>query len=390
MLALDEAQAQLLSNVKTLGVERVPVEGAVGRVLARDLHATLALPPFDHSAMDCYAIELATGGSERKIVGESRAGGPPPEKLAPGTAMRIFTGAPTPEGTTAVVMQEQTRRDGDTLHLTGTPREGDHIRRRGEDVHEGALAIAQGTVLRAAHVPLLLTFGAIAPHVIRKPVVTVLANGDELREPQDPPRPGTIVETNGPMIAAMARRDGAEVRVLPIAPDQPEKLRAAIEAALHGADVVFTIGGVSVGDHDLVRPAIEAVGVKLDFWKVALKPGKPLAVGRRGDTHVLGLPGNVVSAAITYALFGGPLIRALSGVAHPLPRTRKAILARDLSHAPGRTELVRATLDGDRVTPLASQASGSIVSIGWAECAILVPRESPGFPAGSTVDVIDL
>lgn len=390
MLALEEAQARLLSNVKALGVERVPVDACVGRVLARDLHATLALPPFDHSAMDGYAIELATSGSTRKIVGESRAGGPSPERLQPGTAMRIFTGAPTPEGTTAVVMQEQTRREDDTLHLTGTPRAGDHIRRRGEDVSEGALAIARGSVIRAAHVPLMLTFGAVSPHVIRRPVVTVLANGDELREPQDPPRPGTIVETNGPMIAAFARRDGAEVRVLPIAPDKPEILRDSIEAALHGADVVFTIGGVSVGDHDLVRPALEAVGVSLDFWKVALKPGKPLAVGRRGDSHVLGLPGNVVSAAITYTLFGAPLIRALSGQAEPLPRTTKAKLSRDLAHTAGRTELVRAVRKGDTVEPLASQASGSIVSIGWADCAILVPRESPGFAAGSIVEVIDL
>jgi molybdopterin molybdotransferase len=390
MLALEEAQARLLSNVKALGVERVPVDACVGRVLARDLHASLSLPPFDHSAMDGYAIELATEGATRIVVGESRAGGPPPDRLAPGTAMRIFTGAPTPEGTSAVVMQEQTRREGDTLHLTGAPRAGDHIRRRGEDVSEGALAIARGTVLRAAHVPLMLTFGAVSPHVIRRPVVTVLANGDELREPQDPPRPGTIVETNGPMIAAFARRDGAEVRVLPIAPDKPEILRDAIEAALHGADVVFTIGGVSVGDHDLVRPALEAAGVSLDFWKVALKPGKPLAVGRRGSSHVLGLPGNVVSAAITYTLFGAPLIRALSGQAAPLPRTTAAKLSRDLVHAPGRTELVRAVRRGDTVEPLASQASGSIVSIGWADCAILVPRESPGFPAGSIVEVIDL
>jgi molybdopterin molybdotransferase len=390
MLALDEAQARLLSNVKVLGVERVPAESSAGRVLARDLHATFALPPFDHSAMDGYAIELSTLGPERRIVGESRAGGPSPDRLEPGTAMRIFTGAPTPEGTTAVVMQEQTRREGDTLHLTGSPREGDHIRRRGEDVSEGALAIARGTLLRAAHLPLMLTFGATAPHVIRRPVVAVLANGDELREPQEKERPGTIVETNGPMIAAFARRDGAEVRVLPIAPDRPEILRESIEAALHGADVVFTIGGVSVGDHDLVRPALEAVGVTLDFWKVALKPGKPLAVGRRGDTHVLGLPGNVVSAAITYTLFGAPLIRALSGHRDPMPRTHRAILSRDLVHAPGRTELVRAVRKGEYVEPLASQASGSIVSIGWAECAILVPRESPGFTVGSTVEVIDL
>lgn len=394
MLALDEAQKRLLSTARVLGAERVSLEACVGRVLARELHASLALPPFDHSAMDGYAIELASGGSTRRVVEESRAGGPTPPSLQRGTAMRIFTGAPTPEGTEAVVMQEETRREGDVLHLTGTPRPGDHIRRRGEDVAEGALAIAKGTRLRTTHLPLLLTFGALAPHVVRRPVVAVLANGDELREPGEPDRPGTITETNGPTIAAMARRDGADVRLLPIAPDDPARLREAIEQALDGADVVFTIGGVSVGDHDLVRPALEALGVTLDFWKVALKPGKPLAVGRRGSTHVLGLPGNVVSAAITYTLFGGPLLRALSGDEHPLPRTTKARLSRDVKHAPGRTELVRATTSyegGDRVvTPLRSQASGSIVSLGWADCAIVVDRDSTGASAGTLVDCIEL
>lgn len=232
------------------------------------------------------------------------------------------------------------------------------------------------------------------PHVVRRPVVSVLATGDELREPSDAERPGTIVETNGPMIAAMARAAGAEVRLLPIAPDRADTLKRALEDALTGADVVFTIGGVSVGDHDLVRPALESVGVVLDFWKVALKPGKPLAVGRRGATYVLGLPGNVVSAAITYTLFGAPLIRALSGESAPLPLRRSARLDRDLPHTPGRTELVRARLRHEGadtiVSPLASQASGSVVSIGWADAAIVVPKESPGFAAGERVEVIDV
>ncbi len=394
MLDLDEAQASLLSTARALGAERVPVERAVGRVLARDLRASVALPPFEHSAMDGYAIELASGGSTRTVAFESRAGGEPPPPLARGTAMRIFTGAPTPAGTDAVVMQEETRREGAVLHLTGAPRPGDHIRRRGEDVAEGALALAAGTRLRPSHVPLLLTFGATAPHVVRRPIVSVLANGDELREPATPERPGTIVETNGPMIAAMARAAGADVRLLPIAPDDPAILRQAIESALEGSDVVFTIGGVSVGDHDLVRPALEASGVSIDFWKVAIKPGKPLAVGRRGATHVLGLPGNVVSAAITFVLFGAPLVRALGGDPDPLPRRLRARVERDVPHRPGRLELVRATTRFERgervVAPLPSQASGSIVSIGWADSAIVVPKDSTGIAAAASVDVVEL
>lgn len=394
MLDLDEAQRRLLSNARALGVERVPVDAAIDRVLARDVRATLALPAFEHSAMDGYAIELASGGATRAVAGESRAGGEPPPALERGTAMRIFTGAPTPAGTDAVVMQEETRREGDVLHLTGSPRAGDHIRRRGEDVAEGALALARGTRLRPGHVPLLLTFGATAPHVVRRPIVSVLANGDELREPSTPERPGTIVETNGPMIAAMARAAGADVRLLPIAPDDPAILRDAIEQALAGSDVVFTIGGVSVGEHDLVRPALEAAGVAIDFWKVAIKPGKPLAVGRRGATYVLGLPGNVVSAAITFTLFGAPLVRALGGDPDPLPRRLHARLERDVPHRPGRLELVRATTRFEHgvrvVTPLSSQASGSIVSIGWADAAIVVPKESTGIAAGSSVEVVEL
>ncbi len=394
MLDLEVAQKRLLDGARVLGTERVSVDDAMGRVLAEDLHASLALPPFDHSAMDGWAIELGTAGKIRAVVGESRAGGPLPGALGRGTAMRIFTGAPTPEGTAAVVMQEQARREGDTLHLEGSPAAGDHIRRRGEDVGEGALAIARGTRLRATHVAMLLTFGAVAPRVVRRPVVTVLANGDELREPASSDRPGTIVETNGPMIAAMARAAGATTRLLPIAPDDPAKLRSAIEDALDGADIVFTIGGVSVGDHDLVRPALEAIGVSIDFWKVALKPGKPLAVGRRGATHVLGLPGNVVSAAITFALFGAPLIRALSGEREPLPRVTRARVDRAIRHHPGRTELVRAQEryeNGERiVTPLPSQASGSIVSIGWADAAIVIPKDSTGVAEGSAVDCIAL
>jgi molybdopterin molybdotransferase len=394
MLDLADAQARLLADVQPLGSERVAADAAIGRILARDVVATHPLPPFDHSAMDGYAIELRTTGAERRVVGESRAGGGLPGPLEGGSAMRIFTGAPIPEGADAVVMQEETRREGDRLILTGRPRPFDHVRRRGEDVAEGAVVLRAGTRLRPEHLPILLTFGALAPHVIRRPTVTVLATGDELREPGDEPRPGTIVETNGPTIAAMARAAGAEVRLLPIVADDARALEAAIVAALHGADVVFTIGGVSVGDHDLVRPALEAVGVTLDFWKVAIKPGKPLAVGRAGKARVLGLPGNVVSAAMTFALFGAPLIRALGGDPEPRPKTTKARLDGPLAHRPGRTEFVRATLARDEhgpiARPLRSQASGSIVSLGWAEGAIVVPKESPGLAAGEWVEVLPL
>ncbi len=390
MIDLEAAQALVLSGVEALGAERVPARDAMGRVLARDLFARDFLPAFEHSAMDGYAIELDTPGDERVVEHESRAGGPPPPPLARGTAMRIFTGAPTPLGTQAVVMQENVDRQGSHLRMTTVPGAGANVRARGTDVREGALCLPRGTRLAPHHLPLLLTFGELEPHVVRRPVVTVLATGDELRAPGDPPRAGAIVETNGPTIAALAEARGAIARVLPIALDEPVALARAIEEAFEGADVVFTIGGVSVGDHDLVRPTLESLGVTLGFHKVALKPGKPLAFGKRGRTAVLGLPGNVVSSAITFVLFGGPLLAALSGDPRPLPTARRMRLGAGIRHAKGRTELVRARVEDDTVVPVSSQASGSIVSLGLAEVLVRIPKDSADLEAGAIVDVLPL
>ncbi|MEO7095209.1 MAG: gephyrin-like molybdotransferase Glp, partial [Polyangiales bacterium] len=304
------------------------------------------------------------------------------------------TGAPIPDGADAIVMQEETTRAGDVLTLTGTPKSGDHVRRAGEDLARGTIALRRGTRLRPSHVPLLAALEVVRPEVHRRPVVTVLATGDELREPGAPARPGTIIETNGLAIAAMARSVGAHVRLLPIAPDERDALRAAVLDALDGAEVALTIGGVSVGDHDLVKPILEQVGVVLDFWRVSIKPGKPLAMGRKGATRVLGLPGNPVSAMLTFVLFAAPLLRALEGESDPLPKTSPARLSRDVKHHPGRTEFLRATLSTEAgvtiATPIASQSSGSIVSMAWADALIVVPRESTGLVGGSTVEVVHL
>jgi molybdopterin molybdotransferase len=394
MLTLAEAQARILSDVTPLGVERVHLDDAVMRVLAEDAIASVPLPPFDNSAMDGYAIELGSGGKTRTVAHESRAGGPLPPPLAKGTAMRIFTGAPLPSGADAIVMQEQTSREGETLTLTGAPRPGDHVRHAGEDLAVGKVAVARGTRLRARHLPLLAAQEIVRPRVHRRPIVTVLATGDELREPGTPARPGTIVETNALAVAAMARAVGADVRVLPIAPDDQSALEAALLSALDGADLALTIGGVSVGDHDLVKDVLETCGVKLDFWKVAIKPGKPLAMGRRERTRVLGLPGNPVSAMVTFHMFAAPLLRALQGETHPLPPARKARLGKSIRHAPGRLELVRAKYgegaEAGTVTPIASQSSGSLVSMAWADALVVVPLESEGLSEGSIVDVVDL
>ena len=394
MLDLEEAQRRVLDGVGPRGVERVVVDDVVGRVLARDVVASVPLPSFDYSAMDGYALDVAAhGAAPRRVLGESRAGGPLPAPLVAGTAMRIFTGAPIPPGADAVVMQEETERDGEQLRLTGAPRRGDHVRRAGEDLRVGAVALTAGTRLRPTHLPLLAALDVVRVPVFRRPIVTVLATGDELREPGAAARPGTIVETNGLAVAAMARAAGADVRVMPIAPDDVPSLGRALDDALDGADVTMTIGGVSVGDHDLVRGVLEQCGVVLDFWRVAIKPGKPLAVGRRGATHFLGLPGNPVSAMLTVVLFGAPLVRALGGDPRPLPIRSPGRLARRLEHAPGRLELVRATLtttpDGEtEANPLSTQSSGSIPSMAWADALIVVPKDSTGLDAGARIELI--
>ncbi len=409
MLDLDQAQSRILAGVARLSTERVPLDLAVSRVLADELVSTLDLPPFDYSAMDGYAVRVADGLVERAVVGESRAGSADLAPLAAGTTMRIFTGAPVPDGADAVLMQEDAARAGERVSFAGAkgPRVGQNIRRRGEDLGRGAVALAAGTRLRATHLPLLAALDVVRPAVVRRPVVSILATGDELREPGSPARPGSIVETNGPAIAAMVREAGGEPRLLPIVRDEPERLRAAIRAALDGVDVLLTIGGVSVGDHDLVRPMLVEEGVAIDFWRVAIRPGKPLAFGRRGGVTVLGLPGNPVSAMVTFALFAAPLLRALAGDRAPLPPRRTVRLGCALAHVPGRTDLVRARLerapwdsraDADLgasaaqtlAFPVASQASGSVVSIAGADALLVVPQGSEGLAAGAEVDAIPL
>ncbi len=395
MLDLHEAQARVLEGVQPLGAERVLLDDVVGRVLAEEVISSVALPAFDYSAMDGYAIDHASGSATpRRLLHESRAGGPTPPPLEAGTAMRIFTGAPMPEGADTIVMQEETSREGletGLVRLTGAPKLGDHVRRRGEDLAVGTVALTRGVRLRPTHVPLLLALEKTRVAVVRRPVVAILATGDELREPGEAPRPGSILETNGPAIAAMVRAAGGDPRLLPIVRDELSALRAAIDDALAGADMVLTIGGVSVGDHDLVKPVLADAGVVLDFWKVAIKPGKPLAVGRRGTTTVLGLPGNPVSALVTFVLFAAPLIRALSADPNPLPPLTRARLARALRHAPGRLELVRVRLHDDAglvATPIASQSSGSVPSIAWADGLAIVEKESEGIAEGGEVNVI--
>lgn len=228
--------------------------------------------------------------------------------------------------------------------------------------------------------------------VTRRPVVTVLCSGDELRSPGTPGRPGSIAESNGIFVAAAARRSGALARVGAYVPDQPEAAQDAVENALRGSDLVVTIGGVSVGDHDVMKGAFEAAGVTLDFWRVAIKPGKPIAVGRAGQTTVIGLPGNPASASLTWYLFGAPLLRALQGDAHPLPPRQLLEIDGTIQRSPGREEFVRATLErtshGTRAKILSNQASGAVTSFARADLLVVVPKDMGRVESGAMLETI--
>ena len=393
MISFQEALAKLLATAVPLGAERVDLDGAVGRVLAEDLVAEAPMPAYDYSAMDGYAVATRDLDDEAPfllpVVGESAAGGVAPE-LAQGTACRIFTGAELPRGADAVLMQEDTERHGQSLAFTLRPKPGAHVRHRGEDLAEGAVAVARGTRITPGIVALSAALDRPELEVNRTPIVTVLASGDELRAPGAPKRAGSIPESNGFFLRAAARSAGALVRLVPFVRDDAEATMSAVSAALRGTDLLVTIGGVSVGDRDYVRPALEAAGVTLDFYKVAIKPGKPIVVGRHGGTHVLGLPGNPASASLTFLLFGMPLLRALQGDAAPVPRRGRARIIGSLRRRAGREEFLRVKLEPAMNTAriLPNQASGAVTSFAEADALAVVPAERERVEEGDELEIL--
>jgi molybdopterin molybdotransferase len=395
MLSFEEALAHLLSRAIRLSSERVTLGRAAGRVLARDVVARDPLPGFDHSAMDGYAVSRADlmgeGPWVLPVVGESSAGRRAPV-LAPASACRIFTGAPLPENADAVVMQERVRREGETIRVDARPKIGEHVRRAGEDLARATVAVASGTRLSAGAMALCAMLDRTELTVARRPRVTILCTGDELRAPDDDGQPGSIAESNGAPLAALARQAGASVVLAPIARDEPGETQRAIEDALGSTDVLLTVGGVSVGDRDVVRPALERAGVTLDFWKVAIKPGKPLAVGTRSNVVVLGLPGNPASAIVTFAIFGAPLLRALQGDAHPRAMALPVRLDATRKRSPDRLEFVRARLERDGVALVArahdNQSSGAATNLASSDGLALVPPGEGAALAGTIVDFV--
>lgn len=393
MLPFAEALQRIVDSATLLGSERIELGLGVGRVLAEDLMARSPLPGFDYSAMDGYAVTRDSFAGEGPwslpVRGESRAGALA-SPLMVGSACRIFTGAPIPEGADTIVMQEDVTRDGDSARFAEVPALGAHIRRRGEDLPEGAIAVAKGTRLNPFHIGLAAAVDRNELLVARRPRVTILCTGEELRSPGSPAIPGTIPDSNGPSLAALVAAAGAIPVLAPRTGDTLEATEAALRGALRGCDLLLTVGGVSVGEHDLVRAALERVGAELEFWKVQIRPGKPLAFGRHGETSILGLPGNPVSAQLTFALFGMPLLRAMQGDRAPIPLRGRARLQNELRQKPGRTGFYRAQLQGDLAITASNQASGSAVSLAQADALLILPADSAGLPAGESVEFIRL
>lgn len=390
-LPLEQAQARLLDLAEPLPIERVDPPSALGRWLAEPLVAERTQPACAVSAMDGYAVAADDLAGPWQVIGESAAGRPFHGFVSPGQAVRISTGAALPDGAGAVVVQEDVARDGDRLVLSGsgpgTP--GKHIRRAGADFVSGTVLAPLGTRLGPAHVALALAAGRRLVAVRRLPRLAIIDSGDELASDPGDCAAHQVPASNGAMLAALAASLPCEVTRHGPVPDRLEALTTALDAAGR-ADVIVTSGGASVGDHDLVIPALTAWGAELDFWKVAIKPGKPLLVARRGRQIIIGLPGNPVSSFVTAWLFLLPLLRHLSGASEPLPLTRRAVLAADLPAGGDRREFLRGWWDGEAVTPGLVQDSGALAALASANALIDRPAQAPVLPAGTPVTIYPL
>jgi molybdopterin molybdotransferase len=392
LLPVDEAVARLLSGVTSLPAEEVPLAEAHGRVLAADVAARLTQPPFPASAMDGYAVRAAEAkaGARLKVVGMSRAGERFSGALRAGDAVRIFTGAPVPAGADAVLIQENAKREGDVVEVVEPVTEGRHIRPAGLDFHEGDVGLHTGARLGPHAISLAASMGYAALPVRRRPRVAILANGDELVPPGTKPGPDQIVSSNGIGLAALVMELGGEPVDLGIAPDKRDAIAAFVDRAAD-ADILVTTGGASVGEHDLVQDALKDRGLELDFWRIAMRPGKPLMVGRLGAMHVLGLPGNPVSTFVCAHLFLTPLVRAMLGRS-TAPHLATAKLLSPMPQNDSRQDYVRTrlteTANGLEATPFDVQDSSMLSTLAAADALIVRPIGAPAAPAGTPVPVL--
>jgi molybdopterin molybdotransferase len=398
-MAVAEALARVLEHAGPLGVETAPLLAAHGRVLADDLKALRSQPPAAVSAMDGYAVraaDVARVPATLKVIGEVPAGHPFEGAVGPGEAARIFTGGVLPSGADTVVIQENTTRDGDSVVVTSAVEPSRNIRHEGLDFKRGATLLAGGHRLTDRDLALAAAMNHSTVPVHRRPKVAVLATGDELVAPGGNPGIGEIVCSNGFATLALAHQEGCEIVDLGIVPDRLADTAQAVRGARESkADILVTSGGASVGDYDLVQNALAAEGLSLSFWKVALRPGRPMMHGRLGAMHVLGLPGNPVSSYVCAVLFLLPLIRRLAGRSDWEPQLEPVLLGCDLEQNDERADYLRATLtvapDGVLVaTPFPVQDSSMLVPLAKANCLLLRDPHAPAAKAGSRCTVLKL
>jgi molybdopterin molybdotransferase len=393
-----EALARVLADAAPLPAERVPLRQAVGRVLTEDVKALRTQPPAAVSAMDGYAVracDVANVPATLRVTGEVAAGHPFPGAVGAREAARIFTGGMMPAGADTVVIQELAARDGDRVTFAKPTAKGRNVRAEGIDFAQGDTLLRKGQRLSGRDVMLAAAMNHPALPVHRRPKVAVLGTGDELVPPGTTPKPGEIVYSNGFALLALAEGEGAESTDLGIARDRVEDIAAAVRRARDwGADILVTSGGASVGEHDLVQRALRAEGLDLSFWRVALRPGRPMMHGRLGPMQVLGVPGNPVSSYVCAFLFLVPLIRRLAGRADLTPTPEPARLGHDLPANDERSDYLRALLtagpDGPIATPLPVQDSSLMAPLAQAGCLLIREPNAPAAKAGSPCVILKL
>ena len=398
LMPVADALNSILDGIQPLPVEDVALDDALHRTLARDIAARRTQPPAPMSAMDGYAVRThdARGAPRLTVIGESAAGRPFTGQVADGQAVRIFTGGVVPDGADTIAIQEDVIREGNTITLSEAVPAPRHVRKAGLDFREGDVLLRGGTRLSDRDLSLAASMNHPTLPVHRKPRIAILATGDELVMPGSQPGPGQIIYSNAYAIRALLRNSGAETIDLGIARDTLEETRAAIRRAEElGADILITTGGASVGEHDLVKPSFEAEGIDIKFWKIALRPGKPMMHGRKGAMSVIGLPGNPSSSYVCSFVFVVPLIRALSGRAHVAHCIEPAILGHDLPANDHRQEYMRARIDingnGAAVaTTVDHQDSSLLNNLSAADVLLIRPPLAPAAPAGTRCDIIRL
>jgi molybdopterin molybdotransferase len=398
LMPVAEALRLVLSDAKPLPAETVSLDRALGRVRTETVTALRTQPPAAVSAMDGYAVcssDVEKAPVTLKIIGEVAAGHPFTGRIAAGQAARIFTGGIMPEGSDTVVIQELAAREGEKVTVQKPTAKGRNVRNQGIDFMQGDVLLRKGQRLTDRDVMLAAAMNHPDVRMHRQPKVAVLGTGDELVLPGGSPKPGETVYSNGFALIALARSEGAEVHDLGIARDQVEDITKAIKLArAWGADILVTSGGASVGDHDLVQRALAAEGLDLSFWRVALRPGRPMMHGRLGAMQVLGVPGNPVSSYVCAYLFLVPLIRLLSGREDVVPRPERARLGSNLPANDERADYLRATLtagpDGPVANPLPSQDSSLMAPLAKADCLLIREPHAPAAPAGSDAIILKL